>query len=81
MIFIMEMVGSTSMLLAFRAENTRSFRESLDLSLEATALAEAGVPREIPWREGGTRCGFSPSPGCSVPTPPARPICSKAWMI
>ncbi|MGW0805152.1 AAA family ATPase [Nonomuraea sp. NPDC002799] len=45
--------GQISMLLAFRAENVRSFRDPLELSLEATALAEEGVPRQVPWREGG----------------------------
>lgn len=44
-----------SMLLAFRAENVRSFRDPLELSLEATAMAEDGVPRGVPWREGGKR--------------------------
>lgn len=42
-----------TMLLAFRAENVRSFRDPLELSLEATAMAEEGVPRGIPWHEGG----------------------------
>jgi AAA15 family ATPase/GTPase len=41
------------MLLAFRAENVRSFRDPFELSLEATAMAEVGVPRRVPWREGG----------------------------
>lgn len=44
-----------SMLLAFRAENVRSFRDPLEFSLEATAMAEDGVPRGVPWREGGRR--------------------------
>jgi uncharacterized protein len=42
-----------TMLLAFRAENVRSFRDPLELSLEATAMAEEGVPRLLPWREEG----------------------------
>lgn len=42
-----------SMLLNFRAENVRSFRDRLEFSLEATAMAEDGVPRGVPWREGG----------------------------
>jgi AAA15 family ATPase/GTPase len=41
------------MLLAFRAENVRSFRDPFEFSLEATAMAEEGVPRSVPWREGG----------------------------
>ncbi|MGV7254582.1 AAA family ATPase [Mycobacterium kansasii] len=45
--------NATTMLLAFRAENVRSFRDPLEFSLFATSLAEEGVPREIPWREGG----------------------------
>jgi uncharacterized protein len=45
--------ASASMLLAFRAQNVRSFRERLEFSLEATALAEEGVPRGVPWREEG----------------------------
>ncbi len=42
-----------TMLLTFRAENVLSFRDPLELSLEATAKAEEGVPRLLPWREGG----------------------------
>lgn len=42
------------MLLSFRAENVRSFRDPVELSLLATTLAEPGVPRSIPWREGGS---------------------------
>jgi hypothetical protein len=41
------------MLLAFRAENVRSFRDEIELSLLATSLAEEHVVREIQWREGG----------------------------
>ncbi len=37
------------MLLQFRARNVRSFRDELRLSLEATKLAEVGVPRSAPW--------------------------------
>jgi hypothetical protein len=43
------------MLVAFRASNVRSFREDIEFSLEATAMSEEGVPREVPWRLGGTR--------------------------
>lgn len=42
-----------SMLLSFRAANVRSFLDPLELSLEATAMAEDDVPRVVPWREGG----------------------------
>jgi uncharacterized protein len=44
-----------SMLLAFRAENVRSFKDPLELSLEATAMAKEGVPRGVSWREDGKR--------------------------
>lgn len=43
---------ATSMLLEFRAANVRSFLDPLAMSLLATAMAEDGVPREVPWREG-----------------------------
>lgn len=44
--------ATVSMLLEFRAANARSFRDPLELSLHATAMAEEGVPRDVPWREG-----------------------------
>lgn len=53
----------TSMLLAFRAENVRSFRDALELSLLATALAEKGVPHEVPWRAGGRAIRVLPAGG------------------
>lgn len=43
-----------SVLLAFRAENVRSFRDELEFSLLATAVAEREFVRPVPWREGGT---------------------------
>jgi hypothetical protein len=52
-----------SMLLAFRAENVRSFRDELELSLLATALAEQGVPHAVPWREGGRPIQVLPAAG------------------
>jgi uncharacterized protein len=52
-----------SMLLAFRAENVRSFRGGLELSLLATALAEKGVPHSVPWREGGRPLQVLPAAG------------------
>lgn len=52
-----------SMLVAFRAENVRSFREPVELSLLATRLAKADVPREIPWREGGRSISVLPAAG------------------
>lgn len=48
-----DLSDALTMLLAFRAENVRSFRDPFELSLEATAMAEEGVPRGLPWREGG----------------------------
>ncbi|MEV0827483.1 AAA family ATPase [Nonomuraea rubra] len=47
--------GQLSMLLAFRAENTYSFYDELDFSLEATAQAEKGVPRTVQWHQKGGR--------------------------
>jgi AAA15 family ATPase/GTPase len=41
-------------MLAFRARNARSFRDPLEFSLEATAMSEEGVPRHVPWRQGGS---------------------------
>jgi len=51
------------MLLAFRAENVRSFREEIELSLIATPLAESRVIRHIPWREGGNPLMTLPAAG------------------
>jgi hypothetical protein len=41
------------MLLAFRAENVRSFRDEMEISMLATSRAEAAFVREIDWRESG----------------------------
>ena len=49
------------MLLEFRAENARSFRDRFSLSLEATRLSEPDVVREVPWREGGSPIGLLPA--------------------
>src|SRR6266702_6046168 len=54
---------SASMLLTFRSENVRSFRDALELSLLATALAEKGVPHEVPWRAGGRPIRVLPAAG------------------
>ncbi len=51
------------MLIAFRAENVRSFRGSIELSLLATRLAEPGVPRELRWRDGGRPIAVMPATG------------------
>jgi predicted ATPase len=55
--------ADASMLLAFRAENVRSFRDPLELSLLATALAEQDVPRAVSWREGGRPVRVLPAAG------------------
>jgi len=49
-----------SALLSFRARNVRSFRDEFEFSMLATALAEKGVPRSIPWREGGSELEVLP---------------------
>ncbi len=51
------------MLLAFRAENARSFRERIELSLLATRISDKGVVREIPWRDEDRRIGVLPAAG------------------
>ena len=52
-----------AILIAFRAQNVRSFRDQVELSLLATRLSERGVPREIPWREGGKPISVLPAAG------------------
>jgi predicted ATPase len=51
------------MLLAFRAENVRSFRGPVELSLLATQFAEEGVPRLARWREDGRPIRVLPAAG------------------
>lgn len=46
-----------SVLLAFRGENVRSFRDQFELSLVASSLAERHAVREVPWRAGGRTVG------------------------
>jgi hypothetical protein len=41
------------MLLSFRAENVRSFRDEMEVSMLATSRAESAFVREIDWRESG----------------------------
>ncbi|MGH3248262.1 MAG: AAA family ATPase [Trebonia sp.] len=43
-----------TMLVSFRGRNVRSFRDDIEFSLEATAMSEDGVPRSVPWRQGGS---------------------------
>ena len=52
-----------SVLLAFRAENARSFKDEIELSLLATALAEKQYVCEVPWREGGSPVRVLPTAG------------------
>jgi uncharacterized protein len=51
------------MLLAFRAENVRSFRDEFELSLVSTRLAEEGAVRLVAWRDGGRPIGVLPVAG------------------
>jgi uncharacterized protein len=52
-----------SMLLAFKAENVRSFRDEFELSLISTRLADEDVARLVTWREGGRPIGVLPVAG------------------
>lgn len=56
-------VHGASTLLAFRAENVRSFRDEFELSLLSTRLAEEDVVRLVTWREGGRPIGVLPVAG------------------
>lgn len=51
------------MLLAFRAENVRSFRDQIELSMVATHLSESRFVRQVEWREGGQPIGVVPVAG------------------
>ena len=52
-----------SVLLTFRGENVRSFRDEFEFSLVASALAEKEMVRQVPWREGGRLVGVLPAAG------------------
>ena len=52
-----------SVLVEFRAQNVRSFRDEVRLSMESTAMSERGNVREVPWREGGTLLSVLPVAG------------------
>ena len=54
---------TTSALIAFRARNARSFRDEIEFSMQATAMAESRNVREVPWREGGTPLRVLPTAG------------------
>ncbi len=49
-----------SVLLAFRGENVRSFRDEFELSLVASSLADKSAVRQVAWREGGRPVGVLP---------------------
>jgi uncharacterized protein len=55
--------GGFSRLLAFRAENVRSFRDGLELPMLAMRLADEGVPRSVTWHEGGRPVQVLPAAG------------------
>lgn len=50
-----------SVLLSFRAQNARSFKEEFDLSLLATGVAESEYVRRVDWREGGSPVSVLPA--------------------
>lgn len=56
-----------SMLLAFRAENVRSFRGEIELSMVATSMSEPRFVRQVEWREGGRPIGVVPVVGVFGP--------------
>lgn len=55
--------AGASALLSFRAENVRSFRDELCLSLEATAMAEKEFVQQVPWRDTGATVSVLPTAG------------------
>ncbi len=58
---------NASMLLAFRAENVRSFRDEIELSMVATSMSEQRFVRQVEWREGGRPIGVVPLVGVFGP--------------
>ena len=61
---MMEQVASNaSVLLSFRAENIRSFRDELEFSMLETSLSDRDVVRQVAWREGGKPVGVLPVAG------------------
>src|SRR5215475_2143392 len=55
-----EPVRNASVLLGFRAENTRSFRDEFELSMLSTRLADEDAVRYVTWREDGRPIGILP---------------------
>jgi len=58
-----DVATEASVLLAFRVENVRSFRDRSDFSLLATGIAEKQFVRHVAWREGGQSIGVLPVAG------------------
>lgn len=59
-----EIVGSQpSVLLTFRADNARSFRDELEFSMLASRLSERHFVRGVEWREGGAPIQVLPAAG------------------
>lgn len=56
-------VSQPSVLLTFRADNARSFRDELEFSMLATRLSERRFVRRVEWREGGTPIPVLPAAG------------------
>jgi hypothetical protein len=52
-----------SVLLNFRASNARSFRDEVEFSFLATAMAESSYVRQVEWREGGSPMSVLPVAG------------------
>ncbi len=55
--------AAPSVLLEFRAENARSFKDEFVLSMEASAMAEERYVRSVPWRDGDSRLRVLPVAG------------------
>ena len=58
-----KLVRNASVLLSFRASNARSFRDEVEFSFLATALAEPDYVRPVEWREGGSPMSVLPVAG------------------
>lgn len=60
---VKDSVLKPSCLLSFRAENARSFKDELELSMLATAMAESHCVHEVAWRQGGSPLRVLPTAG------------------
>jgi hypothetical protein len=54
---------NASVLLAFRVENVRSFRDEIEFSMLATPRSEQDCVRQVDWREAGQPIGVLPVAG------------------